>query len=344
MTQKETRGWLKGALPADLLQRIAHEMAEHGLEPRIGAGSVEMRLPQGGARLVLGPRGLRAEVRAGDATQLHQIREGVAHLLDHALPGVAPGLVWTGDLGPEGTTPPNMQAATVVTVGRFGASFLRVELACPGAVALAEGGMHFSLLLPPRGRAPVWPRLDAKGRTLWPEGADALHRAAFTFVEIDPDAGRIVFDVFDHAGGPAADWLRAARPGEPVALMGPGGGDFPPGETLLMAGDETALPAIRRILERSAPTRRGRVILEMGRAGDCLPLAAPPGIEVDWVLRGEGASFWQRILAAPLPAPDEGRFVWIAAEQALVRRAKAHFRTTLGVGRAESYFSAYWAA
>lgn len=344
MTEKESCGLLEGALPPDLLQRIAHEMAEHGLEPRHEAGALEMLLPQGGARLVLGAQGLTAEVRACNAFHLHQIREGVAHLLDHALPGAAPGLVWTGDLGPAGEAPPNMQVASVVAVGRFGASFLRVELACPGTAALAEGGMHFSLLLPPRGRAPVWPRVDAKGRTIWPEGPQALHRAAFTFVELDPETGRVVFDVFDHAGGPAADWLRTARPGDAVALMGPGGGDFPPGETLLMAGDETALPAIRRILERSAPTRRGRVILEVGRAGDCLPLAAPPGIEVDWVLRGAGASFWQRILAAPLPAPDEDRFVWIAAEQALVRRAKAHFRGALGVGRTESYFSAYWTA
>ncbi|MCE6951500.1 siderophore-interacting protein [Cereibacter sphaeroides] len=343
MTEKEAQGCLPGALPDDLLARLAEEMAEHGIAPAWEGRTLRAELPEGRAVIALGSRGLTARVTARDALHLHQIREGMAHLVEHVLPGSAAALAWTGDLDPAGSMPPNLQLAGIVSVDRFGSSFLRVELSCPGAAAFARGGMHFSLLLPPRGRAPVWPRIDARGRTIWAEGAEALHRAAFTFVEVDPGRGRIVFDVFDHAGGPAADWIRHARKGETVALMGPGGGEAPPGDVVLLAGDETALPAIRHILERSDAGRRGHVILEIGRPEDRTALTAPPGITVDWVLRDRPGAFWQRLLDAPLPPVGENRFVWIAAEQALVRRAKRHFRA-LGIAREESCFAAYWAA
>lgn len=45
------------------------------------------------------------------------------------------------------------------------------------------------------------------------------------------------------------------------------------------------------------------------------------------------------------PAPtSDNRFVWIAAEQELVRKARARFRNALGVGLAEGYFAHYWTA
>ena len=47
--------------------------------------------------------------------------------------------------------------------------------------------------------------------------------------------------------------------------------------------------------------------------------------------------------SAPLPGGAD-RYVWIAAEKDLVRKAKARFRDTLGIGPKESYFAYYWEA
>ena len=41
-----------------------------------------------------------------------------------------------------------------------------------------------------------------------------------------------------------------AREGDLVGMTGPGGGDVPEADWYLLAGDETALPAIGRILAR----------------------------------------------------------------------------------------------
>lgn len=183
-------------------------------------------------------------------------------------------------------------------------------MGCAGTAALDAGPMHFSLLLSPEGRAPVWPRLDGRGRTVWPEGEEALHRAAYTFVALEPEANRFTFDLFLHEGSRASAWALSAPLGTKVAVMGPGGGDLPDAGEILLAGDETALPAIRRILETSAADRRGRVLIEIGDDGDRMPLRAPEQVEVTWLRRHAGETLLAALRAVDLdpdaPPPTSG--------------------------------------
>ncbi len=67
----------------------------------------------------------------------------------------------------------------------------------------------------------------------------------------DDDA--LIVDVFDHPGGPAADWARAARPGDTVTIGGPRGSVVIEGDIdhWLLIGDETALPAALRNCPRA---------------------------------------------------------------------------------------------
>lgn len=339
---KTARARYDGPVPEGFLAHMKEHIAEFGFPLTDLAEGLHVDLPGAAVDLLVGAEGFTASISALDAAQLHQTRESLLFLLDHVFPDAASRLAW-GDGRPEAGAPPNLHPATVRSVRRVGASFLRVEMACDGIEALSRGGMHFSLLLPPEGRAPVWPRLNAQGRTVWPEGADRLHRAAYTFVSLDAAAGRFAFDVFEHEGGRATGWARRAQPGEAVAVTGPGGGDFPPGEFLLMAGDETALPAIRRILETSAPGRRGIVLIEIGDPGDRLEIAHPPEVSLRWILRGAGPGLWERLAAAEIPEPETDVFVWVAAEQALVRKAKTLFRAA-GLPPGQGYFAAYWSA
>jgi len=332
-----------GALPDDLLAHLAAHAREAELQVDETAGSLRVFAPHAEVALHRAPDGLRIAIAAADAVTLQNIRGYLLHMLDHAAPGLADAATWQGEVARAGT-PLNFCTARLRRVRRVAPRFLRVELDCPDTPRLAAGrGMHFSLLLPPPGRAPVWPSLDGNGRTVMPSGADALHRAVYTFVDLDPEAERFTFDVFEHEGGRATEWARNAAPGETVGISGPGSGDFPPGREILLAGDETALPAIRRILAHSAPDRRGTALLEVGEAGDICDLPRPAGIEVTWLLRSRGQALWDRLATQPLPH-DPDRYVWIAAEKALVRKAKARFRGELGIGPGEGYFAYYWEA
>ena len=335
---------VEAAPPDDLFPRLAAQAREADLavEEESRSGLV-VTLPRARLALAREAAGLRISVEAGDPVTLHTLREYLLYLLDQLAPGLSEAMVWTGAILRD-AAPLNFHVATVRSCWRVAPSFLRVELDCPGTRALSEGrGMHFSLLLPPPGRAPVWPRLNGEGRAVWPTGAESLHRAVYTFVTLDPAAGRFTFDLFEHAGGRATDWARSARGGEVVGIMGPGSGDFPQGDEMLLAGDETALPAIRRILEQSPPDRSGEIFLEVGRAADIGEMRRPDAMTLTWVIRERGESLWDHLRDRPAPR-SASRFVWIAAEQALARKAKARFRTELGIGAHEGYFAYYWTA
>jgi NADPH-dependent ferric siderophore reductase len=330
-----------GPLPDDLIPHIAAHAREADLQVEETASAMTVTVPLARVAMERHAARLDVQVDAIDPVSLQNIRDYLLHILDHVAPGLSGE--WHGDLL-RNRAPLNFATASVRRVWRIAPRFLRVELDCADTQRLDEGrGMHFSLLLPPQGRAPVWPRLDDNGRTVMPSGADRLHRAVYTFVDLDPRKGRFTFDVFEHEGGRTTTWARSVQAGEIVGIAGPGSGDFPPGQDLLIAGDETALPAIRRILERSAADRRGRVVLEVGTEKDICDLRRPAGMDVTWLLRSRTETLWDVLASAPLPGGAD-RYVWIAAEKDLVRKAKARFRDTLGIGPKESYFAYYWEA
>ena len=98
-----------------------------------------------------------------------------------------------------------------------------------------------------------------------------------------------------HARGPAARWLAAAVVGDRVAIVGPDadgenprvGIEWQPGSarTLLLAGDETAAPAICAILSALPRDARGAAFIEVPFADDRLHTDAPAGVSVTWLAR-----------------------------------------------------------
>ena len=109
--------------------------------------------------------------------------------------------------------------------------------------------------------------------------------AAGTRAEVDVDM--VVHDPL----GPAARWILEAEVGTEAVLLGPnrqwdgdtGGVDFVPPqvtERYLLGGDETAAPAIARILEDLPSSARGVAVVEMPGDKDASYLPMHPGIEV----------------------------------------------------------------
>ncbi|MDD9727151.1 siderophore-interacting protein [Roseovarius sp. SK2] len=331
----------RGTLPDDAIPHISAHAREVELPVEETEAGLLVRPPLASVSLEVNRAGLQVHVEAADAAALQNIRDYLHHILDHVAPGLTQSAKWEGDIQ-RNRAPLNFCTATVQDVRRVGPHFLRVTLDCADTLRLSEErGMHFSLLLPPEGRTPIWPHLDANGRTRMPVGDDQLHRAAYTFVDLDPGKGQFTFDVFEHDGGRATRWARTARPGHIVGISGPGSGGFPNGRNILIAGDETALPAIRRILKTSAPDRRGHAILEVGTDDDICDLARPDGIDLTWCVRQRSERLWDHLSQAPLP-PGPDRYVWVAAEKSLVRDAKARFRHKLGLDADQGYFAYYW--
>lgn len=145
-----------------------------------------------------------------------------------------------------GALAPGLSLMRVTSVRDISPGFIRVRVQGADAARFATGSLHFRLLLPPPGRAPVWPRVSDTGRTIWPEGLDAIHRPVYTVVEQGGDW--LDFDIFRHRNSPTCDWVVTNPIGDEVGLLGPGGGWVPDAERAWLFGDETAQPAIARIL------------------------------------------------------------------------------------------------
>ena len=77
----------------------------------------------------------------------------------------------------------------------------------------------------------------------------------------------------------------------PHRLTEYGGTEFDPAgrQHLLLVGDETAVPALARILADLGPGYTGEVFVEVPTSADILDLPSRPGFEVTWFARDEGA-------------------------------------------------------
>jgi NADPH-dependent ferric siderophore reductase len=235
---------------------------------------------------------------------------------------------------------------TVATVAAVTPTVRRVRLrGTPDAVSAAGPTVH--LLVPRVGDPdPRWPGIARDGRIVWPSGAHGVSLRSYTARRQDRDRGEVDVDFVLHGDGPAAAWAAAAAPGSALGVAGGASLGAAPAGWLLLAGDETALPAIARILAEAAPTTRGVVLAEVGDAAEEQPLPAPPGVEVRWLHR-EGRAPGATDLLAPavaaLERPEgDDVFAWVAAESAAVRAIRADLRGRWGLTRAQHHAIGYW--
>jgi NADPH-dependent ferric siderophore reductase len=106
----------------------------------------------------------------------------------------------------------------------------------------------------------------------------------------------VVHEDGGHGTGPACRWASSAAPGDVIQVIAPhrhssyGGTEFDPAGRphLLLIGDETAVPALARILADLGPGHTGEVFVEVPTAADILELPAPEGFETRWFPRDGG--------------------------------------------------------
>jgi NADPH-dependent ferric siderophore reductase len=105
----------------------------------------------------------------------------------------------------------------------------------------------------------------------------------------DAAAREIAIDVVVHGEhGAAGHWAATAEPGQPAYLMGPSGAysPDPAADWHLLAGDETAIPAISVALEALPANAIGKAFIEIAGPEDEIPLIAPDGVQINWIYRG----------------------------------------------------------
>lgn len=289
-----------------------------------------------------------------------------------------------------------------VDVRRISPSFVRVVFAGPELADLGVDGprhdQRIKLVFPATGHG--LPDVAGADET-WLQGwldrpvEERGHMRTYTIRDLrggGPGARLVVDFVVHHDGtaGPGASWAMSARPGDRLVLVGPrkgvpfGGIEFaPPAGTrsVLLVGDESAVPAIAAILEDLTDVDRGIVFVEVPTPADIVDLQAPAGIDLCWLARREaepgarlvpavrahlglGAGEWAdpgevdpdlwetpTYSSAGTEIDDlvrlvgddhEGLYAWIAGESRMVTTLRRALVNELEVDRSRVAFMGYW--
>ena len=200
------------------------------------------------------------------------------------------------------------------------------------------------LLLPPPGRTdlvmPTW----NGNEFLMPDGARPLLRT-LTPRRVDAAARTLDVEVVVHEGGALAAWATAAQPGGSVAVSGPGRGYAIDAEATehLLAGDETALPAIGQLLEHLPAGRPVRVLVEVADPAARLPLPDRVRPEVTWLdLPADAPPGTALVEAVGGAAIGPGSRVWVAGEAAAMQRIRRRLLQERGIPRSQAAIRGYW--
>jgi NADPH-dependent ferric siderophore reductase len=328
---------------------IEHLRAEHG-ECEIETGAAdrwELRMYYGSLSATLEGDAMLVRVAASDETCLSYMKMTVAgHVAQHL--GTTGGLRWQGD-GIDAGTPVFFREIRVVSSRRISPHMQRLRFAGSDLDRFTHGGLHMRLLLPPQGRRPVWPSMGVDGLLVWPAGEDALTVRVYTIRAIDAASGWLDVDFVLHPGQdtPAAVFAQNAQAGDVIGMIGPGGGEAPEGQTLLLVGDDTALPAIGRILEHLPASTRAEALIEIDGPDDRIALRQGDNIDITWLYRHGCEAGTAGLLPAALrershAALADDLFVWAGCEFADFREIRKIVRKEWGLARDRHLVTAYW--
>jgi NADPH-dependent ferric siderophore reductase len=201
------------------------------------------------------------------------------------------------------------------------------------------------LIFPYPGRTdPVLP-IQREGHLQWPKDPRVLSKV-YTVRRFDPEAGELDVDFVRHGTGTATSWAYRAQPGDRIHIAGPAASHaLPDADWLLVAGDDTALPAISRLLEQLPTDAKGQVFVEIAHADHQLQLRKLDGVSVTWLIRdGIRAGTSTLLIDAVQSAHwwDGSAFAWIAGESSTVKTIRRHLVDERGMDKHDVQFTGYW--
>ena len=179
----------------------------------------------------------------------------------------------------------------------------------------------------------------AHPREQWP----ALR--TYTVRALDHAAGELTIDFVHHGdAGLAGPWAAAARPGDPLLLLGPGGAyaPDPTADWHLLVGDESALPAIGAALERVPAGVPVRALVEVDGPADEQELIRPGRLDLRWCHRDPARPEQLVEALAALPFPAGRVHAFVHGEAGAVRALRRHLVDERGVPRDDLSVSGYW--
>ncbi len=179
------------------------------------------------------------------------------------------------------------------------------------------------------------------------EGSPNMLGRDFTPRRYDAAANTLEIDFAIHDAGPATRWAAQAKTGDTLALGGPRGSFIIPAafDWHLLAGDETALPAITRRLAELPVGTRALVVVEVDGPSDEIALPTETSTTVTWAHRNGATAGESDVLAktlAKLTFPAGDYYAWVACELLTAKALRKQLIADHGANPSWMRAAGYW--
>ncbi|MEU4318995.1 siderophore-interacting protein [Nocardia fluminea] len=172
--------------------------------------------------------------------------------------------------------------------------------------------------------------------------SDKLHHRGYTLVNQNPDEDTMSIDFALH-DGPAADWARRAKPGDPLDATVLGSDFQLPEQTpteYVIFGDTASLPAINSLLDAIGDTP-ARVWLEWQYESDMtIPVHNKPHHTLTWVQRVDDGRLLREAAQEITCVP--GTYGWVTCDGHTTRSIVKTLKTQHALPKTSIKSQAYW--
>jgi NADPH-dependent ferric siderophore reductase len=248
---------------------------------------------------------------------------------------------------PRRRRPPRL--AEVVSVSKIAPRLVSVLVTGDELDGFADAAptAHLKVFLPAEGQdAPNLPEFAPDGVARAEDGPAPTVRT-YTPRSYDRAARTLEIQFLLHGEGPASEWAQRAKPGDKLAVAGPGGRFSlePAADYWWLAADESAIPAVGTLLEALPEATTVDVHIEVDGPDDEMELAGPAKTTITWHHRRAGDASGEELAAAAREAavPDGAR-IWVACESAAMRGIRRYFTRERGIPLAQLVTRGYWRA
>lgn len=188
------------------------------------------------------------------------------------------------------------------------------------------------------------PRNTDTGAVDWPPGSFQYSRT-YTVRQFDPNTRELAIDFAVHEGGLASDWASRVSPGEKILMAGPKhSSSLPRGiDWMLIAGDETALPAIAHCLEKLPADLPATVVIEVAEPSHRQELKSDAPLNITWLYRSENAGESRMVEAVQGAAWLPGQpYLWIAGEALTIKPLRRWAKQDKAITKEFVEITGYW--
>jgi len=204
---------------------------------------------------------------------------------------------------------------------------------------------HIKAFFFPKGVEPKLVPIGPRGAEFAP--GERPEMRDYTPRQYNVEAGTLDLDFVLHGDGPASSWAAQVSLGDKLMIGGPRGSLVVPAafDWYLLAGDETAIPALARRIEELPEGARVVAVIEVDSPEEHQPFPGTADVSLSYVYRNGAPAGSTSLILDRLKVtsfPDGVAYAYVAGEASMSKAVRAHLTDERGFDPEYVKAAGYW--